>query len=244
MLRTAAGLVEADREHLIHPLHHPIDNANTVVYVRGRGVMVRDVDGNEYIDGLSGLWNVNVGHGRAELADAAAAQMKELAYFSGFVGSTNIPSIALADRLLELTDQTMQAVFLTSGGAEANESAFKTARFYWKAVGRPDKVKIVARDQAYHGLTLQTMSATGMGGGYWKMFEPRVPGFVHAPTCHPYRCEDAQPGETAGQAAARALEETIVREGPDTIAAFVAEPIHGAGGVFYPTDDYWPLVRE
>src|SRR5205823_868881 len=103
---------------------------------------------------------------------------------------------------------------------------------------------IVARDQAYHGLTLQTMSATGMGRGYWKMFEPRVPGFVHAPTCHPYRCEDAQPGETAGQAAARALEETIVREGPDTIAAFVAEPIHGAGGVFYPTDDYWPLVRE
>src|SRR5947208_612450 len=121
----------------------------------------------------------------------------------------------MTEWLLELTDGTMHAVFFTSGGAEANESAFKTARFYWKAVGRPDKVKIVARDQAYHGLTLQTMSATGMGRGYWKMFEPRVPGFVHAPTCHPYRCEDAQPGETAGQAAARAIKEAMDSVAPE-----------------------------
>ncbi len=241
---TAAELVRTDQQHLIHPLHHPADNANTIVYVRGCRVTVQDIDGREYIDGLSGLWNVNVGHGRAELAQAAAAQMKELAYCSGFVGSSNIPSIALADRLLDLTDRTMQAVFLTSGGAEANESAFKTARFYFKALGKPDKVKIIARDQAYHGLTLQTMSATGMGRGYWKMFEPRVPGFVHVPTCYPYRQQDMTSGESAGGAAARALEEAILREGADTVAAFVGEPIHGAGGVFYPTDDYWPRVRE
>src|SRR6266550_7362467 len=161
MSPTTAELVRDDREHLIHPLHHPVDNANPIIYVRGSGVIVQDIDGHEYIDGLSGLWNVNVGHGRAELAEAAAAQMKELAYCSGFVGSSNIPSIALADRLLEIAGGDMQAVFLTSGGAEANESAFKTARFYWKARGKPDKVKIIARDQAYHGLTLQTMSATG-----------------------------------------------------------------------------------
>jgi len=241
---TTGELVRADQEHLIHPLHHPVDNENTVVYVRGRGVTVADSDGHEYIDGLSGLWNVNVGHGRHELADAAAAQMKELAYFSGFVGSSNIPSITLANRLLELTDHAMQAVFLTSGGAEANESAFKTARFYWKARGRADKVKIIARDQAYHGLTLQTMSATGMGPGYWKMFEPRVPGFIHVQTCYPYRYQGARPGESVGQAAARELDEAILREGPDTVAAFIGEPIHGAGGVFYPTDDYWPRVRE
>jgi adenosylmethionine-8-amino-7-oxononanoate aminotransferase len=238
------NVLRTDREHLIHPLHHPLDNANTIVYVRGRGITIEDIDGHQYIDGLSGLWNVNVGHGRAELADAAAAQMNELAYCSGFVGSSNIPSIELAARLLELTDHAMQAVFLTSGGAEANESAFKTARFYWKARGRPDKVKIIARDQAYHGLTLQTMSATGMGPGYWKMFEPRVPGFVHIQTCYPYRCQGATPGESAGEAAARELEAAILREGPETVAAFVAEPIHGAGGVFYPTDDYWPRVRE
>src|SRR3982075_4122906 len=121
MSLTAAELVRTDQQHLIHPLHHPVDNENTVIYVRGSGVTVQDIDGHEYIDGLSGLWNVNVGHGRTELADAAAAQMTRLAYFSGFVGSSNIPSITLADRLLEITDHTMQAVFLTSGGAEANE---------------------------------------------------------------------------------------------------------------------------
>src|SRR5258708_10952720 len=125
--------------------------------------MVQDMGGDEYIDGLSGLWNVNVGHGRAELAEAGAAQMKDLAYVSGFVGSSNIPSILLAERLLELTDHTMQAVFLTSGGAEANEAAFKTARFFWKARGRPDKVKIILRGQAYHGLTAPNHSATRTG---------------------------------------------------------------------------------
>ena len=244
MTLTAAELVALDREHLIHPLHHPVDNATPVIYVRGSGAIVQDIGGREYLDGLSGLWNVNVGHGRAELADAVAAQMKELAYFSGYVGASNIPAITLASRLMEIAYDNMQAVFFTSGGAESNESAFKTARFFWKAHEKPDKVKVIARSQAYHGLTLQTMSATGMGAGYWNMFEPRVPGFVHIQTCYPYRFQGAKPGESIGQAAARELEETILREGPDTVAAFIGEPIHGAGGVFYPTDDYWPLVRE
>ena len=241
---TTAELVRADQDHLIHPLHHPVDNANTVIYVRGRGATVQDIDGHEYLDGLSGLWNVNVGHGRAELAEAAAGQMKELAYFSGYVGASNIPAITLATRLIEIAYDNMQAVFFTTGGAEANESAFKTARFYWKARGLADKVKVIARFQGYHGLTLQAMSATAMGEAYWKMFEPRVPGFVHVQTCYPYRYQGAKPGETVGQAAARELEETILREGPETVAAFIGEPIHGAGGVFYPTDDYWPSVRE
>ena len=240
----AEQLLRNDRAFLIHPLHHPSDSEHTVIYARGRGVMVHDIHGHEYIDALSGLWNVNVGHGRAELAEAAAAQMRELAYCSGFAGSSNVRAIELAERLLDISGHTMQAVFLTSGGAEANESAFKTARFYWKARGRPEKVKIIARDQAYHGLTLQTMSATGMGPAYWKMFEPRVPGFVHVRTCYPYRCDGLTPGESAGQAAAQELENAILGEGPETVAAFVGEPIHGAGGVLMPTDDYWPLVRE
>jgi adenosylmethionine-8-amino-7-oxononanoate aminotransferase len=242
MAMTAAELIKADQDHLIHPLHHPIDNAEPVIYVRGRGAMIEDIGGHQMIDGLSGLWNVNVGHGRAELADAAAAQMKEMAYFSGYVGSSSIPAIALASKLIELAPD-MQAVFFSTGGAEANESAFKTARFYWKAQGKPDKVKIIARQQAYHGVTQQAMSATGMAA-YWKMFEPRMPGFVHIPTCYPYRVQEGKPGETAGQTAARLLEEAILREGPETVAAFIAEPIHGGGGVIYPTDDYFPLVRE
>src|SRR5205085_7511623 len=136
--------------HLIHPLHHPGDHASPLIFVRGHGSTIVDADGHEYLDGLSGLWNVNAGHGRAELAEAAAEQMRTLPYCSAFAGSSNIPAITLADRLVDLTDGVMQAVFFTSGGAEANESAFKTARFYWKALGRPDKVKIIARAQAYH----------------------------------------------------------------------------------------------
>jgi len=235
-------LAGADRQHQIHPLHHPVDLTEPVLCVKGRGINVWDIDGKEYIDGLSALWNVNVGHGRAELADAAAAQMKELAYFSSYAGSSNIPSITLAQRLTELA-QGMEAVFFSSGGAEANESAFKTARYYWKVQGKNDKIKVISRIHGYHGVTLQAMSATGIAG-YWKMFEPRVPGFLHIPTCYPYRTAGAKPGETPGQTAARELEEAILREGPDTVAAFIGEPIHGAGGVIYPTDDYWPLVRE
>jgi putrescine aminotransferase len=238
-----ATLIKDDQDHWIHPLHHPSDHLEPLLLVRGRGVTITDIQGREYIDGLAGLWNVNVGHGRQELAQAAAQQIGELAYYSGYVGSANIPAIQLASKLMSIAYPNMQGVFFTSGGAESNESAFKTARFYWKAKGKPDKVKIIARSLAYHGVTLQAMSATGMAA-YWKMFEPRVPNFVHIPTCYPYRQEGARPGETAGQTAARLLEEAIVREGADTVAAFIAEPIHGGGGVLYPTDDYFPLVRQ
>ena len=169
--------------------------------------------------------------------------MKELAYFSGFVGSTNLPAIALADRLIEIQVKTCRRSSSRRVGRKRTNPALKTARFYWKALGKPDKVKVIARQQGYHGVTLHTMSATFMGA-YWKMFEPRVPGFVHIQTCYPYRYQGAKPGETVGQAAARELEEAILREGPETVAAFIGEPIHGAGGVIYPTDDYWPLVRE
>src|ERR1700733_5016252 len=118
MAMTAAELVKADQERLIHPLHHPVDHVDPVIYVNGRGATVRDIGGREYLDGLSGLWNVNVGHGRVELADAAAVQMRDLAFFSGYAGSSNVPAIMLAKRLIEIVDDNMQAVFFTSGGAE------------------------------------------------------------------------------------------------------------------------------
>ena len=239
----AAELIKNDQLHLIHPLHHASEAAEPLVVTEGHGAMIRDIHGHEYIDGLSGLWNVSVGHGREELAKAAYDQMKKLAYFSGYVGSSNIPAVTLATKLVSLAYRNMSGVFFTCGGAEANESAFKTARFFWKAKGKPDKIKIIARQNAYHGVTLQAMSATGMAP-YWKMFEPRVPGFLHIPAPYPYRYQGARPGETVGQAAARELEEAILREGADTVAAFIAEPIIGGGGVIVPPDDYFPLVRE
>ncbi|MDX1616795.1 MAG: aspartate aminotransferase family protein [Candidatus Promineifilaceae bacterium] len=236
-------LAERDRRHLLHPLHHPSAHEEPIIIESGRGVWLRSVDGREFMDGLAGLWNVLVGHGNKRLADAAQDQMNELAYFSNYAGVSNIPAIELAERLSRFAYPSLQTTFFASGGAEANESAFKTARYYWKRHGRPEKVKIIARQDAYHGVTLAAMSATGITP-YWPMFEPRVPEFLHIVAPYPYRFEgEVQEGETIGKAAARALEEAIIREGPETVAAFIAEPVQGAGGVIVPPDDYFPQVR-
>src|SRR5574342_348235 len=156
------ALLDEDRQHLLHPLYHPADHATPHVWVRGQGAVLTDAEGREYLDGLACLWNVNVGHGRKELAEAAATQMATLAYATNYVGSSNVPAIQLARRLTELAYPNLSATYFASGGAEANESAFKTARFYWKVKGKPDKVKIISRTFSYHGVTLQAMSATGM----------------------------------------------------------------------------------
>ena len=238
-----SALLAEDRQHLLHPLYHPADHAEPHIWVKGNGATLTDVSGREYLDGLSCLWNVNVGHGRRELAEAAAEQMATLAFSTNYAGSANVPAIRLARRLTEIASPNLTAVYFTSGGAESNESAFKTARFYWKVKGRPEKVKIISRQFGYHGVTLAAMSATGIPG-YTKMFEPRVPNFIHTAAPYAYRLDGVKPGETVGQAAARMVEETILREGPETVAAFIAEPVQGAGGIIVPPDDYFPRVRE
>ena len=215
----------------------------TRVWVSGKGSMITDSTGREYIDGLAGLWNVNVGHGRQELADAAQKQMATLAFHSAYAGGTNEPAIRLAERLSGLTYPSINTFFFTSGGAESSESSFKTARFYWKALGKPDKIKVISRHRAYHGLTLAAMSATGLPA-FWPMFEPRTPGFLHIDAPDPYRFVNTDPSVSLGVAAANKLEEAILREGPDTVAAFIAEPVQGAGGVIVPPPDYFPRIRE
>lgn len=237
-------LLNQDRDHLLHPLHHPNSHANPLIVESGEGIYLHTVDGRTLIDGLSALWNVLVGYGRAELAAAAQQQMSQLAYCSNYAGLVNLPVIELAERLAGYAYPNLNYTYFTSGGAEANESAFKTARYYWKRLGKPDKVKIIARQDAYHGVTLAAMSATGITP-YWPMFEPRVPGFLHIVAPYPYRfAGDVLPGETIGEAAARALEEAILLEGPETVAAFIAEPVQGAGGVIVPPDDYFPRIRQ
>ena len=233
----------ADRAHLLHPLHHPSSHAAPRLWVSGEGAMIVDGDGREYIDGLAGLWNVNIGHGRRALADAAHTQMCTLAYHSSYAGSTNGPAIALAERLSGLTYPSINTFFFTSGGAEATESSIKTARFYWKAVGQPEKIKVISRRRAYHGLTLAAMSATGLSA-FWPMFEPRTPGFLHIEPPDPYRFASPDSSLSVGVAAANLLEEAIKREGPGTVAAFIAEPVQGAGGVIVPPPDYFARIRE
>jgi adenosylmethionine-8-amino-7-oxononanoate aminotransferase len=211
--------------------------------VSGQGALIKDSTGREYIDGLSGLWNVNIGHGRTELGDAAKAQMDTLAFHSAYAGGTNERAIALAEKMSEIAYPSINTFFFTSGGAESSESSFKTARFYWKAVGKPDKIKVISRHRAYHGLTLAAMSATGLSV-FWPMFEPRTPGFLHIDAPDPYRFVNTDPNVSLGVAAANKLEEAILREGPDTVAAFIAEPVQGAGGVIVPPADYFGRIRE
>lgn len=235
--------IEKDKRQL-HPVYHPKTHANPMVIERGEGVWLFTTDGRKILDGMAGLWNVNAGYGREELAKVAYGQMMKLAFTSNFSGMTNLPSIQLADKLAGFAYEGLNTTFFTSGGSESNDSAFKTARYYWKRMGKPGKYKVIARKGAYHGITLASTFATGLEK-YQAMFGPAMEGFVHIPAPNQYRYEgNLNDGETVGQAAARELEEAILREGADTVAAFIAEPVMGVGGVIVPPDDYFPLVRK
>jgi adenosylmethionine-8-amino-7-oxononanoate aminotransferase len=238
---TVDDLVALDRAHVIHPLHNPA--GSPVVLVSGEGCVVTDSEGRQFIDGLSQLWNVNVGHGRGELAEAAADQMSRLAFASNYQGQANIPAIELAEKLTEISYPGIRSVFFSSGGAESNESAFKLARSFWKIAGKPGKVKIISRRWAYHGVTIAAMSATGMAT-YHTQFEPLAPGFLQIEPPYWYQWDQRGTPEECGAWAADQLEQAILREGPDTVAAFIAEPVQGAGGVIVPPDGYFQRVRE
>ena len=237
-----AELLARDATHLLHPLHDASLHRNARVWARGDGALLFDVEGREYVDGLAGLWNVTAGHGRTELADTMREQAATLAYASGYTGSSNPRAIELAERLAAICYPSINRFFFTSGGGEATESSIKMARAVWKLRGRPEKTKVISRVNAYHGVTLAAMSATGLSP-YWPLFEPRVPGFLHIPCPDPYRYE-APAGASQGVAAADELERAILEAGPETVAMFIAEPVQGAGGVIVPPDDYFPRIRE
>ena len=233
-------LLESDRRFLVHPLHHPEEHKAPLLVDEAKGAMLHLSDGRQVIDGLAGLWNVNVGHGRGELADAAAGQMRKVAYASAYVGATNEPAVRLAEKIVGHAYPSSSGVYYTTAGAESNESAFKTARYFWKVQDKPNKTKIISRIHAYHGVTMAAMSATGMAI-YHKMFGPLVPGFLQVKPPYPYRW---QGNEEPGLGAAQAVEDAILAEGPDTVAAVIAEPVMGAGGVIVPPDSYFPKLRE
>lgn len=237
-------LVQMDLDHILHPNH---DRANNVsgprVLARGQGATVWDVNGKEYLDTFAGLWCVNVGHGREELAQAAADQIRTLDYGSGYSGASSIPAIELAARLAEMAPGGLRATFFTTGGAESNETAFKIARFYWKQAGKPFKTKIISRQKGYHGTTGAAMSATGMSQ-FWKGFEPLQPGFLHIPTCYCFHCPLRKTYPECGVECADTLEQQILAEDPETVAAFIAEPIHGGGGAIVPRPGYFKKIRE
>jgi 4-aminobutyrate--pyruvate transaminase len=239
------SLVQADREHLLHPVVNLVDLEQTgpVIIAEGKGVFVRDTDGREYLDGMSALWNVNAGHGRQAIADAAAAQMARLAFAPSFWGLSNPPAIQLATRLAEIFPEGLDRFFFTCGGAESNETAIKVARYFFRMQGYENKYKIIARQGAYHGISMGALSATGVPA-YHANFGPLCPGFLHIPAPYCYRCYAGKEYPGCDMDCANELEKVILAEGPDTVAAFLAEPVQGVGGVLPPPPEYLPRIQE
>jgi hypothetical protein len=219
------------------------DHNEIPIMVRGEGTRVYDANGTEYFDGLSGLFTNALGHGRSDIGAAAATQMSELAFFPLWTYA-HPKAIELAERLASLTPGDLNRVFFTSGGAEANESAWKLARQYHKMRGDLDRYKVISRDVAYHGTTLGALTITSLEA-YRTPFEPLVPGAVKVPAVNFYRAEHhGDDFETFGLWQAHQIEEAILREGPETIAAVFLEPVQNAGGCFTPPLGYWKEVRE
>jgi adenosylmethionine-8-amino-7-oxononanoate aminotransferase len=213
------------------------------IFVRGEGTRVYDANGTEYFDGLSGLFTNALGYGRKELGEAAATQMNELGFFPLWTYA-HPRAIELAERLASLAPGDLNRVFFTSGGAEANESAWKLARNYHKMRGDIDRYKVISREIAYHGTTLGALTITSLQP-YRIPFEPLVPGAIKVPATNFYRAERHADDPIAfGLWQARQIEEAILREGPETVAAVFLEPVQNAGGCFTPPPGYWQEVRE
>jgi adenosylmethionine-8-amino-7-oxononanoate aminotransferase len=219
------------------------DQHEVPVMVRGEGPYVWDQHGKRYLDGLAGLFTSQVGHGRTELAEAASKQASELAYFPLWTYA-HPRAIELAERVADLAPGDLNHVFFTSGGSEAVESAWKLARQYFKAVGQPNRYKVISRDIAYHGTTMGALSITGIPS-LRTPFEPLVPGSLKVTNTNFYRAPYfADDIEAFGRWAADDIERTIEREGPDTVAAVYLEPVQNAGGCFPPPPGYFARVRD
>ncbi|MGC8498501.1 MAG: aspartate aminotransferase family protein [Acidimicrobiales bacterium] len=213
------------------------------IMVRGEGTRVYDANGTEYFDGLSGLFTNALGHGRADIAEAAAEQIRTMAFFPLWTYA-HPKAIELAEKIASLTPGDLNRVFFTTGGGEAVESAWKLARQYHRLHGEQDRYKVISRDVAYHGTTMGALTITSLES-YRKPFEPLVPGAIKVPATNFYRAPvHGDDYEAYGAWAADQIEEAILREGPETVAAVFLEPVQNAGGCFVPPPGYWQRVRE
>lgn len=236
---------QLDREHHIHPFTDPaaLNAVGTRIITRAEGSYIFDSEGNKILDGMAGLWCVNVGYGRAELVEAASEQMKELAYYNSFFQTSNPPQIELGRLLSEVTPDGFDHFFYSGSGSEANDTVVRLVRHYWEIKEQPSKKTIISRHNAYHGSTL---AATSLGGMKYMhdMGGSLLPGFEHINQPNWYlEGGELSPAEF-GLARARELEAKITELGADNVAAFIAEPIQGAGGVIVPPETYWPEIQR
>ena len=242
---STAELQALDAAHHLHPFTtaSALNKKGARMITRAEGVWLTDSDGNRLLDGMAGLWCVNIGYGRTELADAAARQMRELPYYNTFFQTAHPPVVALSARIAELAPGDLNHVFFAGSGSEANDTNLRMVRTYWAALGKPDKQIVISRKNAYHGSTMGGASLGGMTPMHEQGGLP-LPGIVHIDQPYWWAEGGDMSPEEFGIARARQLEQEIDRLGEDKVAAFIAEPIQGAGGVIIPPGSYWPEISR
>jgi putrescine---pyruvate transaminase len=244
---SAPDHVRGDLAHLIHPLtdHSRLPEVGPLVLVRGEGCELVAEDGHRLIDGMAGLWSVNLGHGREDLIEAAVRQLRQLPYAATFGGVSSPPAIELAERIADLAPPGLSGVFFVSGGSEANETAIKLARRHWIRDGRPEKSIVIAHDRGYHGLAGVTTTATRLRP-YHGDFGAAAPDIEEVPAPYTYRCSAGTPCDpaTCSICTGGALEQRIEELGAGRVAAVMVEPVFGSGGVIVPPPGYLRRLRE
>ena len=242
--RTTEQWQKIDSAHHLHPFtdYKSLAKEGSNIIVKADGVYLTNTDNKQFLDAMSGLWCVNVGYGRKILADVAYKQMQELPYYNSFFKTATAPSIELAQQLAEISPGDLNHAFFSSSGSEANDTVVRMVRRYWDLKGQPNKKTFISREYAYHGSTM-----TGMNlGGMTAMHEQGglMPGFAHVMPPYWYKYGQEMSPEEFGIFTANKIEEKILELGPENIAAFIGEPIQGAGGVIIPPETYWPRVQE
>jgi len=234
-----------DAQHYLHPFtdFHDLGQKGSRIITRAEGVYIYDSEGQQILDGMSGLWCVNLGYGRKDVAEVAFRQMQELTYYNSFFQCAHPPVIELSQVLSDISPGSFQHVFFTGSGSEANDTQVRLIRRYWDLMGKPDKMTIIARRNAYHGSTICGASLGGMSAMHEQLRLP-VPGIVHIEQPYHFGLGGDLSPQEFGLQQARLLESKINELGVDTVAAFFAEPVQGAGGVIIPPDSYWPEIQR
>lgn len=244
-LAAFSNLGAIDAAHHLHPFSDmkKLNACGTKIITRAEGVFIWDATGKQYLDAFAGLWCVNVGYGRKSIADVVHAQMLELPYYNTFFGTTTPPTTLLAQKIAEKTGPKLKRVFFSNSGSEASDTWFRMARVYWKALGHETKTQVIARKNAYHG---STVAGASLGGMTWMHEQGNLPieGIHHINQPYWYAEGGDLTPEDFGVKVARELEEKIIELGEENVAAFVAEPIQGAGGVIIPPSTYWPEIKR
>ena len=239
------AIQQLDSAHYLHPFtdHSALAARGARVMVKGDGIYLWDSDGHKILDAMSGLWCVNIGYGRTSMADAVYKQMQALPFYNSFFNTTNLPAVQLAALLVDISPPQFNHVFFTGSGSEANDTIVRMVRRYWELMGQPERHVIISRHNAYHGSTIAGVSLGGMAGMH-AQGGPMVPGIVHIGQPSYLEAGSGMTADEFGVVAAGWLEERIRELGPDNVAAFIGEPVAGAGGVIIPPPTYWPEIQR